>query len=337
MGNNNGINSQILTSMQTHYNSLLKDGAATLGTVPMSTSVFNKIDKDKNGKLTQNEIDAAMPSMGQIIKDAAAGAKEFAVKLFGGNQNSNTPEPSEPVVQNQDTTFNGKVDKDFKQGQTGDCWLLAAIAAMAETPEGREKLNNMLSIDENNNITVNLNGIKIMVSKEELEANDKLASGDLDVRAFEYAFREYLDDDLTKRLHKESPIDGGSTGKALNILLGGGVVSTDVNDDLINKIKEQKNYIVVATNEKKIVHERAFDEDNNIVKLFNTHVYAAIGADDRYVYLKNPHDTSKTLKITHDDFKSAFDDAGVRAKNKGTERITLNPLQESDISIDFLK
>ena len=337
MGNNNGINSQILTSMQTHYNSLLKDGAASLGTDPMSTSVFNKIDKDKNGKLTQNEIDAAMPSMGQIIKDAAAGAKEFTMKIFGGNQNSNMPVPTELVVQKQDTTFNGKIDNDFKQGQTGDCWLLAAIAAMAETPEGREKLNNMLSIDENNNITVNLNGIKIMVSKEELEANDKLASGDLDVRAFEYAFREYLDDDLTKRLHKESPIDGGSTGKALNILLGGGVVSTDVNDDLINKIKEQKNYIVVATNEKKIVHERAFDEDNNIVKLFNSHAYAAIGADDRYIYLKNPHDTSKTLKITHDDFKSAFDDAGVRAKNKGTERITLNPLQESDISIDFLK
>ena len=337
MGNNNGINSQILTSMQTHYNSLLKDGAASLGTDPMSTSVFNKIDKDKNGTLTQNEIDAAMPSMGQIIKDAAAGAKEFAVKLFGGNQNSNTPEPSEPVVQNQDTTFNGKVDKDFKQGQTGDCWLLAAIAAVAETPEGQEKLNKMLSIDENNNITVNLNGIKITVSKEELEANDNLASGDLDVRAIEYAIREYKGDDFNELLKKDSSIDGGNAASGLSFILGGGTVNADINDDLINKIREQKDYIVVSTGEKKFIHQRAFDEDNNVVKLFNSHAYAAIGADDRYIYLKNPHDTSKTLKITHDDFKSAFDDAGVRAKNKGTERITLNPLQESDISIDFLK
>ncbi len=350
MSINNSIDSQIVTNMQTHYASLIKGGATSIGQDSLSISIFNSIDKDKNGKLAQDEINTAMPRFSQIIQDAAAGAKEFAVKMFGSSKTTQTSEASQFIAQNQDTTFNGKIDNDFKQGETGDCWLLAAIAAMADTPEGQEKLNQMLSIDENDNITINLNNVrKITVSKEELESNDKLASGDLDVRALEYAFIEYMGDSYNKlvdifvdenkaeSLKKDNPIEGGSVEAAFNILMGGNAISTSVDDELIQTIKEKDHYVVVGTSDEKFVYQRAFDENNNIVKLFNNHAYAAIDADDRYVYLKNPHDTSQTIKITHDDFKSAFKDAGLRDKYSGMELVQLDPIQETELPLIFLE
>ena len=327
MGNNNGINSQIFPSMQTHYSSLLKNGAATLGTDPMSTSVFNKIDKDKNGKLTQNEIDAAMPSMGEIIKDAAAGAKEFALKLFGDksepNQSTQVPD-NNPTENSQEP--NGKIDKDFKQGEAGDCWLLASIISLAETPEGQKKLNSIVQHDGNGNVLVKLNGQTYTVDKTALETIDTYAEGDLDVRAIEIAMG--WDRLRTESTHQNTdyPIDGGKSFEALELMFGKTAGTTIIDDALVNRIRQGNDFVVVGTG-KNTPEQTALDENGNSVNLFGQHAYSVIKADENYVYLKNPHDSSHTLKMTPDDFKAAFVSAGIREKWMVTDGIEM-PMNE---------
>jgi len=46
---------------------------------------------------------------------------------------------------------NGKIDKSYKQGQTGDCWLLAGIQSLAMTPQGKKMLDNAVKVDKNGN------------------------------------------------------------------------------------------------------------------------------------------------------------------------------------------
>lgn len=85
--NTNDISPKILANMQANYSGLLKAGATNLGTDNMSKSIFAKIDADGNGSLTQIEIDTAMPSLSDILKNAAANAKDFARTMFGGSEN----------------------------------------------------------------------------------------------------------------------------------------------------------------------------------------------------------------------------------------------------------
>ncbi len=314
MGNNNGINSQIFTSMQTHYSSLLKNGATSFGTDPMSTSIFNQIDRDKNGTLTQNEIDAAMPSMGEIIKDAAAGAKDFALKLFGGKSETNqaTQVPDNNPTENAQEP-NGKIDKDFKQGEAGDCWLLASIISLAETPEGQKKLNSIIQHDGNGNVLVELNGQTYKVDKTALETIDTYAEGDLDVKAIEIAMGwDRLRTGSTNE-NTDYPIDGGTTYEALELMFGRTAGTTIIDDALVNRIRQGNDFVVVGTGSKQ-PEQTALDENGNSVNLFGQHAYSVIKADENYVYLKNPHDSSHTLKMTPDDFKAAFVSAGIREK-----------------------
>jgi len=303
--------------MNTHYSSLIKSGAQSIGNDAMSQSIFSKIDKDKNGQLSQLEIDNASSSFQEIFNDAVKGFKDIATNLFGG-ENKVLADNAPP---DQSDAPNGKVDKDFKQGQTGDCWLLSAIAAKASTPEGQADLNKMLSVDDKGNVTVELGGKQYTYEKALLESYPELSSGDLDVRALELAIED-------RRIEKRQPknfeqlnniLDGGYTYEMFNELHSNNVIAEthcfEMNGNAINIIKNNnekdgllgKIAMVAATDEKSDLSKiKVLDENNNSIKLYNKHAYAVINADDNYVYLKNPHDTSHTLKMSHDDFNSAF-------------------------------
>ena len=46
---------------------------------------------------------------------------------------------------------------------------------------------------------------------------------------------------------------------------------------------------------------KAFDEKNNLVELHINHVYSIKGEDEKFIYLINPHDSSKTIKISKEE------------------------------------
>ena len=223
---------------------------------------------------------------------------------------------------------NGTIDNDFYQGATGDCWFLASIKSIINNPVAKAILESQISVDKDENVTVNLRfvGKKYTFSKEEVEKRTNLSEGDLDVRALEMAVEKYFEEEsfsykFNRLFSNKEALDGNWMNRAYEILLGrdGGLLnrtylnSKFVNKDFIESIKEGK-YIATVTGsyhtddlESDVIVK---DKNNTEHSLIYNHAYAIISADDEYVYLVNPWDTSSTLEVPMDVFIDFFDFAG---------------------------
>ena len=227
---------------------------------------------------------------------------------------------------------NGKVDESFKQGNIGDCWLLASINSIAATPKGAKILNDSLKVNDDGSIDVTFKGLNLTynVSADELkEKKGKYSTGDIDVRAIEIAAEKYFKEhpDEIGRESVNTIENGGRAAYAYEMFLGKGGPSFwsgtigeiaakpfIVNDELIENIKDP-NFIctvgcgTVGGKGKELSKIEAEDEYGNSVKIMTDHSYSAINADDEYVYLTEPSGKYGTIKMTHKSFKSAFNHA----------------------------
>ena len=227
---------------------------------------------------------------------------------------------------------NGKVDETFKQGNIGDCWLLASINSIAATPKGAKILNDSLKVNDDGSIDVTFKGLNLTynVSADELkEKKGKYSTGDIDVRAIEIAAEKYFKEhpDEIGRESVNTIENGGRAAYAYEMFLGKGGPSFwsgtlgeiaakpfIVNDELIENIKDP-NFIctvgcgTVGGKGKELSKIEAEDEYGNSVKIMTDHSYSAINADDEYVYLTEPSGKYGTIKMTHKSFKSAFNHA----------------------------
>lgn len=227
---------------------------------------------------------------------------------------------------------NGKIDADFAQGGVGDCWLLGAIKAAANHPEASKMLDDLVSVDANGNVIVELKGPgkKYIITQEELYGSNELATGDMDARAIEIAVNKYFHDEYEHSWdpHKRNDIgEGGQSAMAFEVLFGkGGKNYVDesiygniydilftVNNSLIEKIKKGKAIAVASVTSalKFTPLKGGVDEKGESVDIVENHAYSVVDADDKYVYLVNPWDTSKVIKMTHEDFKDTFNSVDV--------------------------
>ena len=227
---------------------------------------------------------------------------------------------------------NGKIDADFAQGGVGDCWLLAAIKSAANNPQALNMLNDLISVDEKGNVIVELKGPgkKYIITQEELYGCNELATGDMDVRAIEIAVNKYLHNEYEHSWdpHKRNDIgEGGQSAMAFEILFGkggknyleesglGSIYNAlfSVNSSLIEKIKNGKAIAVASVTSalKFTPLKEGVDENGKSVSINENHAYSVVDADDKYVYLVNPWDTSKVIKMTHEDFKDTFNSVDV--------------------------
>ena len=227
---------------------------------------------------------------------------------------------------------NGKIDADFAQGGVGDCWLLGAIKAAANHPEASKMLDDLVSVDANGNVIVELKGPgkKYIITQEELYGSNELATGDMDARAIEIAVNKYFHDEYEHSWdpHKRNDIgEGGQSAMAFEVLFGkGGKNYVDesiygniydilftVNNSLIEKIKKGKAIAVASVTSmlKFTPLKEGVNENGESVSITENHAYSVVDADDKYVYLVNPWDTSKVIKMTHEDFKDTFNSVDV--------------------------
>lgn len=111
--------------------------------------------------------------------------------------------------------LNCKIDKCFNQGQIGDCWFLASIAAVQRSPKGQDILDNMITDNKDGTYTVKFKGAdkEYTVSAIELLSKDDYAYGDFDVRILEIAAEKH---------YNIKGIDGGNPASGLELLLGTG-------------------------------------------------------------------------------------------------------------------
>ena len=200
---------------------------------------------------------------------------------------------------------NGKIDEISYQGDTGDCWLLASINALAKSVKGLELLNNSIKVNKDNSVTVTLRGVnkKYTFSLKELMDSNELSTGDLDVRALEKAVEKYV------MQEKHDDIVGDPMNVAYEILVGNEKniwkweFVKDMSDEYIDIINNP-DIIVTASTKTTINKKNKSTEGETLVA---NHAYTVVKADKNYVYLINPWDSGNLIKLAYKDFIDTFE------------------------------
>lgn len=212
-------------------------------------------------------------------------------------------------INNKLIPTNGRINATFNQGHVKDCWLLSAIKSVSLNPKGLEMLEDLISLDDKGNVTIQLKGVKRVytISKEELEGANEFAQGDLDIRAIELAVNKYLHEigDHGGNKYNDAQIskyyydiyDGNHLSTAYRILFDKPVVNEiQPNEETIEQIKSDEYSTVVLSN-------------NNCKApkgYYKHHIYAVTGADDNFVYLSDPYSPDEKRSMTHSDFIKFF-------------------------------
>ena len=287
------LSSEVRTSAVKHIKDMLMQALKRSGTY---TEDYDKLidghieyEKNKFGRMNSKDIDEDLRALFDRHKQTRRGKRY-----------------------NKLIPANGKIDATFNQGCVGDCWLLSAIKSLSIHPKGLEMLENLISIDNKGNVTVQLKGVKrtYTIPKEELEGANEFAQGDLDIRAIELAVNKYIHEigDHGGNEHNDAGIthsyydiyDGMYILSIPYKILFGNKKISDIQPDnaTIEKIKSGK-YATVVT--------RINPFGMSDVGLSKRHVYAVTGANNKYVYLSNPYDPDTKLKVTHKVFLKFFD------------------------------
>lgn len=237
----------------------------------------------------------------------------------------------EIVNRPQNIAPNGQIDENFQQGNTGDCWLVASIVVLNNTPKGREILNETVKLNSDGSVTVHLKGVnkRYTISREDLDGNTQLATSDLDVRAIEIAVNRYFYEE--RGVNDSLDINGNFSTVAYEILTGKGVSEDDMyengfldavihgrafgsrlpyriqfDDDMIDGFNNSSKVITVASHDKGETYACSQPETGAEITLLEAHAYAVIGSDENNVFLINPYDSSTTMTVSREDFKRFF-------------------------------
>ena len=208
---------------------------------------------------------------------------------------------------------NGKIDEQFSQGTTGDCWLLASIKAIANSPKGLKILNDSLKVLPNGDVQVTLKGVNktYIVTKQELENNIQMANGDGDVRALEIAVNKYFEEE--RGVQDQLDIEGNAMFVAYNILTGKENFFhntfnsfVEITDEEIDSFNTKNKIITVAGYlDEKHIQVNSTENDFSSI-LIPDHAYAVLRSDKDYVYLINPWNSENELKVPRKTFKEYF-------------------------------
>ena len=117
---------------------------------------------------------------------------------------------------NDDMGANGKIDEAVFQGNSGDCWLISGILSLSYTPEGKNLIQDAISINPDGSYNVTFSGVDktYKITKEELEAANKnsflngigfsdseYSTGDDDMLLIELAMEKLVyENDIPKRI-----------------------------------------------------------------------------------------------------------------------------------------
>ena len=210
----------------------------------------------------------------------------------------------------------------FTQSYNGDCWLLSVM--LSAYYHDNNSLNSLIKIDKNNKtVTITLKGVnkKYTFTYETLLDANHFDKNDLKVRAFEMAIDTYYKENAYKYFCQETGLlgyfkegfserlknkyfdtQGNSPSNAIRTLFGVESYNFYVNNNspVFDFKKNCYIFIMNGNVDDIFICKTEFGED---IELYGSHDYDLIKTDDEYLYLINPWDSTKIIKVTWDSIK----------------------------------
>lgn len=252
----------------------------------------------------------------------------------------NTTNPNELSKSDLKTlyTFGNFVDKldgfstmdyvieDTKQGKVADCWLLSTVNSLNNTDIGKEYIKNMFEY-KNKETVVHLYTGDYTITNDELKIGKiRHSKGDEDMLlielATEKALADYNDGKLilpeaviTEQLGGNgtfSTLNLGSQDAAMYILLGGNATYSQIQDNeeevnfVLSELAERGNESFILTASIESGDKKAINDNGEEIELKGHHAYSVLEANDDYVTVVNPEDSSVQYKITVESFMETF-------------------------------
>jgi hypothetical protein len=196
--------------------------------------------ESKDDKAFWNAIDPALtnPNDRQALIDAANTALDaqyapYLEELSGGDGIFDAGEMRKPISDFDAHAISNDAIDPSRQGQEGDCWVLASIGAMAATPQGRQTVADAVYQNQDGSHTVTFPGDPdhpVLVTDADLNASRKarFSSGDQDVLILETACEKYAKANPAFNGGAGTTTKGGYPSIALTLLSGqqGTAIST---------------------------------------------------------------------------------------------------------------
>ena len=293
---------------------------------PLAENIYKAVSVKKGGCIATTDVNKLVMNVKRIIPEnildlATYYEEEYGESLIEAIENEwgldknikqkliqHINKCAYEAMQGNKNSPNCKIDKDFKQGDTGDCWFLASIAAVQRSPKGQEILNSMITDNHDGTYTVKFKGAnkEYKVDSLEILTAKNLAKGDLDVKILEIAAKKHF---------SIMGINGGNPATGLELLCGTGdkwknvvrAYSSKPDPKEIKKLLNNKNIAMTASIDplsklwgyivKDVPKDADYKED-----VGTAHAYAVVDIDDNNIYLKNPWSTDKTIAIPLDIF-----------------------------------
>lgn len=223
---------------------------------------------------------------------------------------------------------NGKVDLPIKMGHAlGDCGFVASMQSIANRNKGRQILDSMLTLSNDNkfvNVKFKNDSTSYKISTSTILGRPDFVTGDGDVRAIEAALDTRVARECKEGTYPRVDIRAIYMKKVFQDIVGNGhdIFPTckmspsdkdkfydSVIDDFNNANRAygfgiklpflDGNQSLLELQQTEIVSE----DGSKKIKLLDDHAYAILRKDDEYIYLNDPAHGNTVFTISHEKFK----------------------------------
>lgn len=231
------------------------------------------------------------------------------------------------------SSSNGKLDNNFDQYWSSNCWMIASLKAILNNEEATEELHSLINHKENGDIEITLKGPskKYVITQEELVGSKEYSIGDLDARAIEIAFDKYIREEnsnlngfkkFIRCFHKNridpfplncNEVIDTSLRQTFSILFGKENLNniyyddTKPNNTVINNIKNGNRVTVIASLNDSLDYQFGKNTNGKDIKLDSHHVYSVNNIENDSLVIFDPRNNKEKIKISQNTFLKYFD------------------------------